>query len=59
MNREFYLPYLLNYSQPVAEDMIIICLAMLIAILVSAEGQGFVATLLGDSHPGQKRQAAL
>jgi Zn-dependent protease len=54
MNREFYLPYLLNYSQPVAEDMIIICLAMLIAILVSAEGQGFVATLLGDSHPGQK-----
>jgi hypothetical protein len=54
MTPRFYLPYLVNYSQPVAEDIIIFCVAMLTAILVSAEGQAFVATLLGDSRQGSK-----
>lgn len=54
MDREFYLPYLLNYSQPVLEEIIIYCVAFLTAIIVSAEGQGFVATILGDSKPGRK-----
>lgn len=52
MEGELYLPYLLNYSQPVVDDIAIIIVAMLTAILASAEGQGFMATLLGDSVPG-------
>ncbi len=54
MTPDFYLPYLVDYSQPVAEDIAIFCVAMLTAIIVSAEGQGFVATLLGDSGKGVK-----
>ena len=54
MDGEFYLPYLINYSYPVVEDIAIFCVAMLTAIVVSAEGQGFVATFLGDSEVGAK-----
>jgi hypothetical protein len=54
MAPDFYLPYLINYSQPVAEDIVIFCIAMLTAIIVNAEGQGFVATFLGDSRMGAK-----
>ena len=54
MELDFYLPYLINYAQPVAEDIAILCIALLTAIIVSAEGQGFVATILGDSRPGAK-----
>jgi hypothetical protein len=54
MAPDFYLPYLINYSQPVAEEIAIFSVAMLTAIIVSAEGQGFVATLLGDSRAGAK-----
>lgn len=54
MDGEFYLPYLINYSQPVVEDIAIFCVAMFTAIIVNAEGQGFVATFLGDSEPGAK-----
>lgn len=54
MAPDFYLPYILNYSQPVVEDIAIFCVAMLTAIIVSAEGQGFIATLLGDSKVGAK-----
>lgn len=52
MSPDFYLPYLINYSQPVAEDIIIFSIGMLTAIIVSAEGQGFVATILGDVRKG-------
>ncbi len=52
MAQDFYLPYLINYSQPVVEDIIIFCVAVLTAIMVSAEGQAIVATLLGDSRQG-------
>jgi hypothetical protein len=51
---DFYLPYLVNYSQPVVEDIVIFCVAVLTAIIVSAEGQAFIATLLGDSRVGAK-----
>jgi hypothetical protein len=54
MPQDFYLPYLINYSQPVAENIVIFCIAMLTAIVVSAEGQAFVATFLGDSRVGAK-----
>lgn len=52
MDGELYLPYLINYSQPVAEDIAIFCVAMLTAIIVNAEGQAFMATFLGDARPG-------
>ncbi|BHH83983.1 zinc metalloprotease [Desulforhopalus sp. 52FAK] len=54
MEGELYLPYLLNYSQPVVEDIAIFCVAMFTAIVVNAEGQCFAATFLGDSVPGAK-----
>jgi Zn-dependent protease len=54
MNGELYLPYLLDYSHPMVDEIAIFCVAMLTAILVSAEGQGFVATLLGDNKVGAK-----
>jgi hypothetical protein len=54
MKADFYLPYFVNYSHPVAEDIVIFCVAMLTAIIVSAEGQGFIATLLGDSKIAAK-----
>lgn len=54
MAPDFYLPYLVNYSQPAAEDIVIFCVAMLTAIIVSAEGQAFIATLLGDTRVGAK-----
>ncbi len=54
MPQDFYLPYLINYSQPVVENIVIFCIAMLTAIVVSAEGQAFVATFLGDSRVGAK-----
>lgn len=47
---DFYFPYLLNYAQPDVEQFVILGVAFLTAILVSAEGQGFMATLLGDSR---------
>ncbi len=54
MQQDFYLPYLINYSQPAVEDIVIFCVAILTAIIVSAEGQAFAATLLGDSRQGAK-----
>ena len=52
MQRGFYLPYLVNYSQPAIDDIVIFGVAILTAIIVSAEGQAFAATLLGDSRQG-------
>jgi hypothetical protein len=54
MELDFFLPYLINYSHPVVEDIAIFSVAMLTAIIVSAEGQAFIATLLGDSRSGAK-----
>lgn len=51
---DFYLPYLINYSQPVVDEIVVFCIAMLLAVVVSAESQAFMATLLGDSRPGAK-----
>jgi hypothetical protein len=52
MSDNFYLPYLLNYASPVAEDVVIFVISALIAVLISAESQAFAATFLGDSRPG-------
>jgi hypothetical protein len=54
MAPDFYLPYLVNYSQPVVEDIVIFCVSMLTAIIASAEGQAFIAALLGDTRIGAK-----
>ena len=54
MTREFYFPYLLDYSHLVVEDVVVFAIAVLVAIVVSAEGQAFASTFLGDSRPGAK-----
>ncbi len=46
----FFYPYLLDYSRPDVEQIAILVVAFLTAILISAEGQGFVATFLGGSR---------
>jgi hypothetical protein len=51
---DFNFPYLIDYYHLTAENMAIFCVAALAAIMVSAEGQAFVATLLGDSRTGAK-----
>ena len=51
---DFNFPYLIDYSHLEAENIAIFCVAVLTAIMVSAEGQAFVATLLGDSRTGAK-----
>ena len=54
MRYDFNLPYLLSYSPVDVEAFAIFFVAMLTAVLVSAEGQAFAATLLGDSRPDAK-----
>lgn len=51
---DFNYPYLIDYSHLTAENTAIFCVAVFTAIMVSAEGQAFVATLLGDSRAGAK-----
>lgn len=51
---QFYLPYIIDYDHFVVERMAIFCVAVLTAILVSAEGQGFTAALLGDGQVAPK-----
>lgn len=54
MHPDFHLPYLLSYSPFDVESFVIFVVAMLTAILVSAEGQGFAALLLGDTRKEAK-----
>jgi hypothetical protein len=54
MKNDFYLPYLLDYSNLTAENAVIFAIAVMAAIIVNAEGQAFVATFLGDSRPDVK-----
>ncbi len=51
---DFHLPYLIDYSHLAVDDAAIFCVAALVGIMVSAEGQAFVATLLGDARAGAK-----
>lgn len=44
----FEQPYLLSYDKLTVEAVIIYAMAVLTAILANAEGQGFMATFLGD-----------
>ena len=51
---DIYYPYLLDYGQLNLEKAIIFTVAALLGVMVSAEGQAFVAALLGDVRPGAK-----
>jgi hypothetical protein len=53
---EFYLPYLIDYNHLLVEKVAIFAVAVLTAILVSAEGQGFAATLFGDARVAPKER---
>ncbi|MGB5231396.1 MAG: site-2 protease family protein [Desulfoprunum sp.] len=45
-------PFLLHLPGSTVEDVAIFCVAVLVAVTVSAESQGLAATLLGDRQPG-------
>jgi Zn-dependent protease len=50
----FPIPYMIDPSTFALDDVVTFCVAVLIAVLVNAEGQAYIATLLGDSRPGAK-----
>ncbi len=50
----FPIPFFLDPDLVALDDAIAFSVAVLVAVLVNAEGQAFVATLLGDKRPGAK-----
>jgi len=50
----FSIPYLIDPRTLALDDTVTFCVAVLIAVLVNAEAQAYVATLLGDARPGAK-----
>jgi len=50
----FSIPYLIDPRTFAFDDLVTFCVAVLIAVLVNAEAQAYVATLLGDARPGAK-----
>ncbi|ROR02996.1 zinc metalloprotease [Desulfosoma caldarium] len=50
----FPIPYVLHPAHLAVDDAVSFCVAVLVAVLVNAEGQAFAATLLGDKRPGAK-----
>lgn len=50
----FPIPFLLRPGEVALDDGVAFCVAVLVAILVNAEGQAFAAALLGDRRPGAK-----
>lgn len=51
---DIYYPYLLDYGHLNVEQAIIFAVSALLAVMVSAEGQAFMAALLGDARPGAR-----
>ena len=50
----FAIPFVLRPGEVALDDAVAFCVAVLVAILVNAEGQAFAAALLGDRRPGAK-----
>ena len=50
----FPIPYLIDPRTYAFDDVVTFCLSVLIAVLVNAEAQAYVGTLLGDTRPGAK-----
>ncbi len=49
-------PFVLNYPGSSVDDIAVFCVAVLVAVTVSAESQGFAATFLGDRQSGGGRR---
>lgn len=49
-------PYILDFSHLAIDDVISFCVAVLIAITINAEGQAFMAILLGDARPDSEKR---
>jgi hypothetical protein len=45
-------PFLLRFPGSPVDDIVVFCVAVLVAVTVSAESQGFAATFLGDRQSG-------
>ncbi|GBC60823.1 site-2 protease family protein [Desulfonema ishimotonii] len=50
------IPYVPDVTHFAIDDMVSFIVSALIAVMVNAEGQGFMATLLGDTHPDRSRR---
>ncbi|MGQ9484005.1 MAG: hypothetical protein ACUVSA_03200 [Desulfosoma sp.] len=50
----FPIPFVLHPAHMALDDVVSFCVAVLVSVLVNAEGQAFVATLLGDKRPGAR-----
>ena len=50
MGKAWPVPYLLDPAHFAVDAFVAFCVAVLLAVLVSAEAQAFMATLLGDSR---------
>lgn len=49
-------PFVLSYPGSPVDDIAVFCVAVLVAVTVSAESQGFAATFLGDRQSGGGRR---
>lgn len=49
-------PFLLSFANSTVEEIVIFCVSVLVAVTVSAESQGFIATFLGDARPGNEKR---
>lgn len=49
-------PFLLHFPGSTVDDVAVFCVAVLVAVTVSAESQGFAATFLGDRQSGGGRR---
>ncbi len=48
--RNLPIPFRLDFSNMAVDDTVSFCVAILLAVMVNAEGQAFAATLLGDAR---------
>jgi Zn-dependent protease len=50
----FPIPFLIDPRSIALDDLVTFCVSVLIAVLVNAEAQAYVAALLGDARPGAR-----
>lgn len=47
-------PYLIDPAHLAFDDLATFCVSILVAVMINAEGQAYMATFLGDYRPGAK-----
>ncbi len=52
----FPVPFVIDFANPVFDQIIILIVAILVAILIQNESQAMAATILGDDRPDSKKR---